>query len=190
MKLTPYNFSEIAGVKPCNWEQPLYFVGTGMSGAYDLGWMSTAAGRRDFGSGISGSQLADERSTCFKELRLAEPYPDNSYCVELTGALRLLDIRGAESSSLSGKYYSEDRSESCQIMEANREYLKTEGYDGIVRYSQPLLKEQTYVSVVAITPDAIGKLGVRQVEPIGSSTQSLVIRLPDGKEMPAPFKTP
>ena len=188
MNLTPYNFSKVAGLKPCNWEQPLYFVGTGMSGAYDLGWMSTAAGRRDFGAGVSGSQLADERSTCFTELRLNAPYPDNSYCVELTGSLRLLDIRGAESPALSGKYYSDDRSESCRIMEANSDYLKTEGYDGIVRYSQPLQKEQIYANVIAITPAAIGKLGVRFVEPLGQTTQSLHIRLPDGKEIPAPFK--
>src|SRR5216683_1094759 len=41
---------------------------------HPLGWMSTAANRRDFGSGVSGSQFSAKFETSLGELHLPQPY--------------------------------------------------------------------------------------------------------------------
>jgi hypothetical protein len=87
------------------------------------------------------------------------------------------------SPAFSGQYYSADRGESCRILEANREYLDAHGYDGILRHSQPLLAHATYSEVIALTPTAIGKLGVQVVKILGQVTIPLTIRMPDGSQI-------
>ena len=127
-----------------------------MTRDYDLGWMSTAPNRRDFGPRISGSQFSARVETSVRELQLTPPYPDNSFHVTLNANLRLLDLRNVPDPNFSGQYYSADRSISCKIIEANRDYLTYNGYDGILRYSKVGLADNKLEEVVAVTPDAIG----------------------------------
>ncbi len=178
-----YEFQNLSGVQPLEVDSEFHFVGTGMLRDYDLGWMSTAP-RRDFGSGISGSHLAMQFDTCLAELKLTDTYPADSYHVTLTGSLCLLDLRKVADANFSGAYYSDDRSISCQIVEANRDYLRSGGFDGILRYSKPLVDVETFQDVVAITPDAIGKLGVKTITPLGTTSKPLNVILPDGKVVP------
>jgi hypothetical protein len=187
MNPADYDITTLSGVAPFAWQQPLHFVGTGMNGVYSLGWMSTAPNRRDFGSGISGSHFAGQPDTCFSELRLAAPYPRDTYQVDLTGSLRLLDLRSVVSPAFSGDYYSQDRGASCQIIEYNRGYLDSNGYDGILRFSQPELNNGKFFEVVALTPAAIGKLGVQSVKTLGDVTIPLTLQLPDGTRVNPPL---
>jgi hypothetical protein len=178
-----YEFQNLSGVQPVDLSTEFHFVGTGMLRDYDLGWMSTAP-RRDFGSGVSGSHLAIQFDTCLAELKLADPYPADSYHVMLTGSLRLLDLRKVADANFSGAYYSDDRSISCQIVDANRDYLKSGCFDGILRYSKPLVDVDSFQDVVALTPDAIGKLGVKTIVPLGAISKPLNVILSDGKVIP------
>jgi hypothetical protein len=123
MSINLYNFNTLDGLAATDWSAPLHFVGTGMANGYSLRWMSTAPDRRDWGSGVSGSHLAAEPATCLRELDLSTPYPADTYRIELTGSLKLLDLRRVQSSAFSGDYYAKDRSYSCQILEANAAYL-------------------------------------------------------------------
>jgi len=102
----------------------------------------------------------------------------------LTGSLRLLDLRKVAEPAFSGAYYSADRSISCQIVDANIGYLKSGGFDGILRYSKPLVDVDCFQDVVAITPDAIGKLGVKAIFPLGTISKPLNVILADGKVIP------
>lgn len=178
-----YDFQNLEGIQQLDVNSEFHFVGTGMLHDYDLGWMSTPP-RRDFGSGISGSHLAMQFNTCLAELRLTDTYPADSYHVTLTGSLRLLDLRKVADTNFSGAYYSDDRSVSCQIVEANRDYLRSGGFDGIMRYSKPLVHADSFQDVVAITPDAIGKLGVKTITPLGATSKPLNVILADGKVIP------
>lgn len=181
MNLDNYEFDKLGGLTSCDWNSPLHFVGTGMAHGYALNWMSTADDRRDWAKGISGSHLAAEPETCFRELGLTSPpYPDDSYRIVLRGNLRLLDLRCVQSSAFSGDYYSTDRSFSCQIIERNRDYIESGHYDGILRYSQPLLANGQYSEVIALTPAAIGKLSAAEIYGLGNSTCQLTITWPDG----------
>jgi hypothetical protein len=58
--------------------------------------------------------------------------------------------------------------------------LESGGYDGIIRYSQPILASGQYTEVIAITPAAIGKLGVSSVYALGQATRQLIVTRPDG----------
>jgi hypothetical protein len=165
MSFNLYDFNTLDGLAATDWSAPLHFVGTGMANGYSLRWMSTAPDRRDWGSGVSGSHLAAEPATCLREL---------------TGSLKLLDLRRVQSSAFSGDYFAKDRSYSCQILEANAAYLESGGYDGIIRYSQPILASGQYTEVIAITPAAIGKLGVSSVYALGQATRQLIVTRPDG----------
>lgn len=180
----PYEFRNLSGLAPVNWNADLHFVGTGMTRDYDLGWMSTAPNRRDFGAGISGSQFSAKVETSLGELQLIQPYPDNSFHVALNTNLRLLDLRNVPDANFSGQYYNADRSVSCKIIDANRDYLNGNGYDGILRYSKVALDDNKLEEVVAVTPDAIGKLSVKQVEPLGKCTVELNVVNPDGSKIP------
>jgi hypothetical protein len=182
--INPYDFQNLSGVAPANWNSELHFVGTGMTRDYDLGWMSAAANRRDFGSGVSGSQFSAKFETSLGELRLPQPYPDNSYHFTLNANLRVLDLRKVPDPNFSGQYYDNDRSISCKMINYNRDYLHANGYDGILRYSKVALEDNKFEEVVAVMPDAIGKLSVMQVEPLGKSTVELNVVLPDGNKVP------
>jgi hypothetical protein len=151
---------------------------------YDLRWMSTAPGRRDFGSGISGSHFSAQVDTSLSELHLTEPYPDDSYHFTLGANLRLLDLRHVPDPTFSGQYYNADRSISCQIIDANRDYLSSGRYDGILRFSQVALTDGRPEEVVALTPEAIGKLTVKALEPLGHCASGLSIIHPDGSRTP------
>lgn len=179
-----FQFENLSGLAPATWNQDLHFIGTGMKYDYDLGWMSTAPNRRDFGDGVSGSHLSAKVETSFGELHLNYPYPENSYHVTLNANLRLLDLRNVPDANFSGLYYNADRGISCKIIEANRGYLRESGYDGILRYSRVALEDNKLEEVVALTPDAIGKLAVKQVVPIGNCTVELSIVKPDGSKTP------
>ncbi|HXJ61004.1 MAG TPA: hypothetical protein VNU68_30530 [Verrucomicrobiae bacterium] len=179
-----YKFQNLSGVAPATWTNELHFIGTGMVRDYDLGWMSTAANRRDFSSGISGSQFSANFETSLRELGLTKPYPDNSYHITLNATLRLLDLRSAPDANFSGHYYNADRSISCQIVEANRDYLRKEGYDGILRVGKVAHDDNKIEDVVALTPETIGKLAVKQIEPLGTRTVELNIVNPDGSKAP------
>lgn len=180
----PYQFQNLSGLAPTNWKNELHFVGTGMTRDYDLAWMSTAPNRRDFGAGVSGSQFSAKFETSLGELHLPQPYPDNSFHFTLDANLRLLDLRNVPDPHFSGQYYSDDRSISCKMIDHNREYLRANGYDGILRYSKVALEDNKFEEVVAVTPDAIGKLSVKQVEPLGKPTVELNVLLPDGNKIP------
>ena len=180
----PYQFNNLTGLAPTTWNQDLHFVGTGMKYDYDLGWMSTAPNRRDFGAGVSGSHFSAKLQTSFGELHLTEPYPENTFHVTLGANLRLLDLRHVPDTTFSGQYYNADRGISCKIIDANREYLKSGNFDGILRYSKVALKDEKLEEVLALTPDAIGKLTVKQVEPLGNCTAELNIINPDGSKTP------
>lgn len=178
-----YEFQNLSGVQPFDLNCEFHFVGTGMLRNYDLGWMSTAP-RRDFGSGVSGSHFALNFDTCTMELKVATPYPSDSYHVTLTGSLKLLDLRRVADPAFSGYYYSEDRSISCQIVDANIDYLKSGEFDGILRYSKPLVDVESFQDVVAITPYSIGKLVVKTIVPLGTVSKELNVILADGTAVP------
>ncbi len=180
----PYQFQNLLGIAPANWNNELHFVGTGMLHDYDLGWMSTAPNRRDFASGASGSQFSSKFETSLGELHLNTPYPDNSFHFTLNANLRLVDLRNVPDANFSGQYYNADRSISCKIIEANRDYLKDNGYDGVLRYSKVALDDNKCEEVVAVTPDAIGKLSIKQVEPLGNPTVGLNVVNLDGSKLP------
>lgn len=181
MNLADFDFRNLNGLGEYQWQTPLNFVGTGMASGYDMARMSTSDQRRDWGAGVSGSHLAAEPGTCFSELKLNAPYPDDSYRITFTGSLKLLDLRNVDSAAFSGAYYSHDRSTSCQILDYNKAYLAEHGYDGILRFSQPLLAGGQYSEVVAISPVAIGKLGIQDVYGLGNATTQFTIKLPDGR---------
>ena len=180
----PYQFQNLSGLAPANWNSELHFVGTGMVRDYDLGWMSTAPNRRDFGAGVSGSQFSAKFETSLGELHLNQPYPNNSFRFTLEASLRLLDLRNVPDPNFSGQYYNADRSISCKMIEVNRDYLRDNGYDGILRYSKVALDDNKLEEVVAVTPDAIGKLSVKQVEPLGNPTVALNVFNLDGSKTP------
>jgi hypothetical protein len=179
-----YQFENLSGLAPVAWTRDLHFVGTGMRRDYDLCWMSTAPGRRDFGSGVSGSHFSAQVDTSLGELHLTEPYPDDSYHFTLGANLRLLDLRYVPDPTFSGRYYNTDRTISCQIIDANHDYLNSGHYDGILRFSQVALTDGRLAEVVALTPEAIGKLTVKTVEPLGHGATDLNIIHPDGRSTP------
>jgi hypothetical protein len=180
----PYQFQNLSGLAPATWNNELHFIGTGIMHDYDLRWMSTAPNRRDFGAGVSGSQFSAKMETSLGELHLTQPYPDNSFHVTLNANLHLLDLRKVPDANFSGQYYNDDRSVSCKIVEANRDFLNANGYDGILRYSKVALEGDKFEEVVAVTPDAIGKLSVKQIEPLGKSNVGLNVINPDGSKVP------
>ena len=180
----PYQFQNLPSLAPAPWTDDLHFVGTGMLRDYDLGWMSTAPNRRDFASGVSGSQFSSKLETSLGELHLNTPYPDNSFHFTLNANLHLVDLRNVPDANFSGQYYNADRSISCKIIEANRDYLKDNGYDGVLRYSKVALDDNKCEEVVAVTPDAIGKLSVKHVEPLGRCTIDLNVVNVDGSRTP------
>ena len=148
------------------------------------GFSKGRQGRRLAARFRTASHLAMSFDTCAAELKLGSPYPADSYHVMLTGSLRLLDLRKVAEPAFSGAYYSADRSISCQIVDANIGYLKSGGFDGILRYSKPLVDVDCFQDVVAITPDAIGKLGVKAIFPLGTISKPLNVILADGKVIP------
>jgi len=179
-----YQFQNLSGLAPANWNNELHFVGTGMMRDFDLGWMSTAPNRRDFGPAVSGSQFSAKLETSLSELHLTQPYPNNSFHFTLDANLRLLDLRNVPEANFSGQYYNADRSISCKMIEVNRDYLRDNGYDGILRHSKVALDYNKLEEVVAVTSDAIGKLSVKQVEPLGNSSVVLNVVNLDGSKTP------
>ena len=180
----PYDFQNLSGLAPVDWNDDLHFIATGMTWDYDLRRMSTGDNRRDFGPGISGNQFSAKVETSFTELKLSAPYPDNSYHITLKPNLHLLDLRNVPDPVFSGKYYDANRSLSCEMLSQNLDYLHANGYDGVVRYSKPALEEERFEIVVAVTPDAIGKMAVKQVQPLGICSGELNIINPDGSKVP------
>jgi hypothetical protein len=180
----PYQFQNLSGLAPVAWTGDLHFVGTGMTWDYDMRRMSTGDNRRDFGPGISGNQFSAKVETSFTELKLNPPYPADSYHITLKPNLRLLDMRNVPDPMFSGKYYDENRSHSCEMLSQNLDYLHANGFDGIVRFSKPALGEDRYEIVVAVTPDAIGKMAVKEVDPLGNCSGELNIINPDGSKVP------
>lgn len=179
-------FQDLEGLQPYQLDRPLCWVGTGMACDYDLRRMSTAGGRRDFGNGISGSHTAFVPDTCFTELKISDPFPENSHLIRLTGSLKLLDIRHGsdDTSTFSGKYYSDDRQLSCDMIDANRGYLQSGGYQGILRFSKPILEQGKLHEVVALLPEAIGFLDVQSVEPLNPAYKPIQIIGLDGAKHP------
>lgn len=180
----PYQFQNMSGVAPVTWTNDLHFVATGMTWDYDMRRMSTGDNRRDFGPGNSGTQFSAKVETSFGELHLTEPYPDNSFHIALGANLRLLDLRNVPDPNFSGQYYNADRSISCKMIDANLPYLRDERFDGILRYSKVALDDNKLEEVVALTPDAIGKLSIKQVTPLGNCSGELNIIHPDGSKTP------
>lgn len=152
---------------------------TGVSGGIDLRRMSTAS-RRDFPSGVSGSQMALEPETCFLEVPFNTP-PPFSYLLTFEGCLREADMRSAGDAAFSGQFYDENHGYSQQVFESNSGELADLGCDCIHRYSAAALKsEGKFADVLSFLPSALPKLVLKKIEPIGSESPPVKITLWNG----------
>jgi hypothetical protein len=152
---------------------------TGVAGEIDLKRMSTA-GRRDFPVGVSGSHMALDEDTCRLEVAFEQP-PKNSYVLSFTGCLRMADLRSAGDAQFSGQFYDANHDFSQYVFLENQPEYEKEGCDGIHRYSfVAMQKVNEKRDVVAIFPEAFSKLKLVNVQPLGTESPPISIRMPDG----------
>ena len=176
-------FSSLNGVKTVEHAVKMQWLVTGVSAGIDMGRMSIASGRLDFGPGISGRHTAENPETCFRELEVtpASP-PPFSYLITAEASLKEIDIRSAGDAVFSGNYYNSDETISQGIIEHNRPFLQSGNYDGVVRHSAAAYqKDMTYETVHALLPSAIDKTKIIKVEPLGANSPPVEIRWPDGR---------
>jgi hypothetical protein len=156
---------------------------TGVVAGIDMGRMSIASGRRDFGPGISGRHTAEMSGTCFRELEVTPTSPPPfSYLITAEAALKEIDIRSAGDAMFSGSYYNPDETISQSIVEQNRPFLESGNYDGVIRHSAAAYHQsKAYETVHALFPSAINKTIIIKIVPLGEHSPSVEIRWPDGR---------
>lgn len=153
----------------------LYWLITGVAGGIDLNRMSTAD-RRDFPEGVSGSHMAGDPITPFKEVKFNTP-PPNSYLLAFDAELKVADCRGNTDPTLDAQLYGPTHDFSQEVFANNSGEFPRLGINSIVRWSAPCLQEGIKADVYALLPDARQHLTLRSVTPIGSNSTPIGIRL-------------
>jgi hypothetical protein len=183
MGIGTVNFSTLPGIATGEQTISAKWLVTGVSGGIDLGRMSVAPDRRDFGPGISGRQAAAEADTCFLELDVnPKSPPPFSYLVTFTGRVQAVDLRSAGDAAFSGAYYGRDVTPSQDIIEHNRAFLESGNFNAVIRYSAAAQHKRNTLEVVyAFLPSVTGVLEIQNIEPLGDNSPPVPIRWPNGK---------
>ncbi len=160
---------------PTSVNTQLYWLITGVSGGIDLNRMSTSD-RRDFPQGVSGSHMAADPTTPFKEVRFTKA-PAHSYLLAFDANLNVADCRRNTDPTLDEQLYGPTHDLSQQIFVRNTGEFQALGINGIVRWSAPCLAEGIKADVYALLPEARQHLTLRSITPIGPNSPPVRIRL-------------
>jgi hypothetical protein len=163
---------------PTKVQVPLYWLVTGVADMIDLNRMSTGD-RRDFPFGVSGSHMAGDRATPFREVQFTAP-PPNTYLLRFDADLIVGDYRTNKDPGFEEKMYGKAQNYSQEVFVANSGEFAQLGINAIVRYSAPSKAAGIDSDVYGIFPSARGMLTLREIEPIGSNSPPIRIRLFEG----------
>lgn len=162
---------------PARVRTSLYWLVTGVSEVIDLNRMSTGS-RRDFPNGVSGSHMAGDRETPFREVPFNTP-PPNSYLLRFDADLIVEDYRANKDPNFDEQMYGPAQDYSQQVFIANSGEFAQRGINAIVRYSAPSKALGILSDVYGIFPSARSNLMLREIEPVGPNSPPIKIRLFD-----------
>lgn len=178
----PFGYQQLDGLKSGSLDFGLFRLLTGITSQIDLVGKYYNPENRDWTSDVKGSHWTLDSVSPLSEVGVSQcQLTSGDFLLHASGHLKYIDERNAGDAFYSGLRFDTDVRFSQRIMQVNRDYLESGGFDCFLRKRRDALSGKNVTStVVGVFPWAFPKLKLIGLQGYGQPPSNPTLILPDG----------